>query len=424
MSTPTASCGGKRIMIILADDLSGAQECIAAASWLPLGDIGESVPAAATVLLDQGHSFPDAEIIAADINSRCLSSAEAIYKTKLALELLQSTDSKSSNHQVFFKFDSILRGNIAVQLGAASELIGSVVFCPAVPALNRVVRNGVVQVNGVPLHETGLWHLESEFAPESVSEIFNGLDFISISLDQLRSNELAGYLKAVSPSTQVIVCDAETDEDLDVLAAAIREACLAAAGASGLCSALARVAPPASSEMVTEAIAKLDSDGATTVDNVSSDVGSLFIIGTASSQAKAQVKRLSEEGVPVISWHPEFAEELPDGDCVVTVSGPIRSEVSADIDKGLAQLVANNHRGRDLFLTGGQTARSILDALAITELRPLAQPEFGTVVSCTPDGRLVVTRPGSFGSTDNLIFSFRTLKHLRALYAPNERTSS
>lgn len=424
MSTPIASCGGKRIMIILADDLSGAQECIAAASWLPVGDIGESVPAAATVMLDEGRSLPDVEIIAADINSRCLSSTDAIIKTKLALDLLKSTDPQKSNHQVFFKFDSILRGNIAAQLGAASESLGPVVFCPAVPALNRVVRNQVLQVNGVPLHETGLWHLESEFAPESVSEIFTGLDSVTVSLDELRSGELASKLKAVSPSTQVIVCDAETDEDLDVLAAAIREAGLAAAGASGLCAALARVTPPASSELLRESIAKLESDSATTTDDDSGDVGALFIIGTASNQAKAQVKRLSEEGVPVVAWRPDFTQELPDGDCVVTVSGPIRPEASADIDKGLAQLVADNHCGRALFLTGGQTARSILDALTIAELRPLAQPEFGTVVSRTPYGRLVVTRPGSFGSTDNLILSFRTLKHLRALYAPNERTSS
>ena len=116
--------------------------------------------------------------------------------------------------------------------------------------------------------------------------------------------------------------------------------------------------------------------------------------------------------------------ELPDGDCVVTVSGPIRSGSSADIDHGLARLVARNHRGRDLFLTGGQTARSILDALKIAQLYPLTQPEFGTVISRTPNGQLIATRPGSFGSTDNLLYSFRAFKHLRALYAPNERTSS
>lgn len=411
-------------MIILADDLSGAQECAAAAMHLPTGGFSAESLTAATMLWNRNLELPDLDVCAIDVNCRNSPAGIAIDRTDQVLrqdaELRGETNFGS--HQVFLKFDSILRGNISAQLGAASEQLGPVVFCAAVPALNRVTRNGVVHVNGTPLQETGLWHLEAEFAPGSVPALFSDLGTVLITLDELRSGELASKLKSVSPSAQVVVCDAETDEDLDVLAAAIREAGLAAAGASGLCAALARVTPPASSELLTESIAKLDS--ATTTDDGSGYVGALFIIGTASNQAKAQVKRLSEEGVPVVAWHPGFAEELPDGDCVVTVSGPIRSEASAGIDKGLAELVADNHRGRDLFLTGGQTARSILDALTIAELRPLAQPEFGTVVSRTPDGRFVVTRPGSFGSTDNLIFSFRTLKHLRALYAPNERTSS
>lgn len=413
-------------MIILADDLSGAQECAAAVMHLPSGNFSADSVTAATMLWNHKLELPDLEVCAIDVNCRNSASDIAIDRTNQVLRQVDELriETNFGSHQVFLKFDSILRGNISAQLGAASQQIGPVVFCAAVPTLNRVTRGGVVHVNGTPLQETGLWHLEAEFAPESIPALLSELGTVVFTLDDLRSGELASKLKAVSPSTQVIVCDAETDEDLDVLAAAILEAGLAAAGASGLCAALARVTPPTSSELLPESMAKFESVSTNVEDNALSDVGTLFIIGTASNQAKAQVKRLSEEGVPVVAWHPRFAKELPDGDCVVTVSGPIRSEASAGIDKGLAELVADNHRGRDLFLTGGQTARSILDALTIAELRPLAQPEFGTVVSRTPDGRLVVTRPGSFGSTDNLIFSYRTLKHLRALYAPNERTSS
>lgn len=411
-------------MIILADDLSGAQECAAVAMHLPSNGLSAESLTAATMLWNPKLELPDLDVCAIDVNCRNSPTGLARDRTNEVLRQVAVLRSETNfgSHQVFLKFDSILRGNISAQLDAASEQLGPIVFCATVPALNRVTRNGVVHVNGTPLQETGLWHLEAEFAPDSVPALLSDLGTVVIALDEFRSGELASKLKAVSPSTQVIVCDAETDEDLDVLAAAIRKVGLAAAGASGLCAALARVTPPASSELLTESIAKLGS--ATTVDDDCGDVGALFIIGTASNQAKAQVKRLSEEGVPVIAWRPGFTQELPGGDCVVTVSGPIRPEESADIDMGLAQLVADNHRGRDLFLTGGQTARSVLDALAITELHPLVQPEFGTVVSRTPDGRFVVTRPGSFGSTDNLILSFRTLKHLRALYAPKERTSS
>ena len=389
------------------------------ASWLPLGDIEETVPANAIVVLDTDETFPNAEVISADINSRSLDAAEAVARTIQAITLINDYHQKNDVvHQVFFKFDSLLRGNIAAQLGAASKSMGPIVFCPAVPALNRVVQGGIIKVNGVPLHETGLWHLESEFAPESVSSVFTGLNVLRVSLDQIRNCELAALFKSVAPEIQVVLCDAESDEDLRTLASAIHESELTAAGASGLCAALAKVLPQAP----TAPTARLDL--VSTPTEYPSNAGTLFVIGTASEQARAQVKRLSEEGIPVIAWRPGGSAELPDGDCVVTVSGPIRSGSSADIDHGLARLVARNHRGRDLFLTGGQTARSILDALKIAQLYPLTQPEFGTVISRTPNGQLIATRPGSFGSTDNLLYSFRAFKHLRALYAPNERTSS
>lgn len=133
---------------------------------------------------------------------------------------------------------------------------------------------------------------------------------------------------------------------------------------------------------------------------------------------------LKNHGIQKVSWSLGNTDDLPEGNCVITVKDPIRPEKSSQIDEAVAELVANNHRGRDLFLTGGQTARSVLDALGVTELHPIAQPEIGTVISCTADGRLIVTRPGSFGTTDNLLNSLRTIQQLRALSSSIERTSS
>ncbi|MFD0489385.1 nucleotide-binding domain containing protein [Saccharopolyspora spinosporotrichia] len=64
----------------------------------------------------------------------------------------------------------------------------------------------------------------------------------------------------------------------------------------------------------------------------------------------------------------------------------------------------------DLVLTGGETARKVLDALGVRALRPVAQVHHGAVLSRTADGRSVVTRPGSFGDPDSLV---RILRHLR-----------
>ncbi|MEE4590857.1 four-carbon acid sugar kinase family protein [Streptomyces sp. DSM 41524] len=64
--------------------------------------------------------------------------------------------------------------------------------------------------------------------------------------------------------------------------------------------------------------------------------------------------------------------------------------------------VAAHHGAVDLVLTGGETARRVLDALAVTELDPVGQVHHGAVHLRTPDGRSVVTRPGSFGDPDSL----------------------
>ncbi|WP_344319552.1 nucleotide-binding domain containing protein [Streptomyces yatensis] len=73
---------------------------------------------------------------------------------------------------------------------------------------------------------------------------------------------------------------------------------------------------------------------------------------------------------------------------------------------GLARTIRDAvaaHRGAvDLVLTGGETARRVLDALAVTELDPVGQVHHGAVHLSTPDGRSVVTRPGSFGDPDSL----------------------
>ncbi|QPI62162.1 hypothetical protein I1A49_38400 [Streptomyces malaysiensis subsp. malaysiensis] len=73
---------------------------------------------------------------------------------------------------------------------------------------------------------------------------------------------------------------------------------------------------------------------------------------------------------------------------------------------GLARVigdaVAAHHGAVDLVLTGGETARRVLDALAVAELDPVGQVHHGAVHLSTPDGRSVVTRPGSFGDPDSL----------------------
>ena len=77
------------------------------------------------------------------------------------------------------------------------------------------------------------------------------------------------------------------------------------------------------------------------------------------------------------------------------------------VARPLAALVAaalRAHEGIvDLVLTGGEAAGRVLDELGIVELLPIAEVHHGAVQSRAPDGRCVVTRPGSFGGPDSLL---------------------
>ncbi|WP_257232569.1 four-carbon acid sugar kinase family protein [Streptomyces sp. Rer75] len=77
--------------------------------------------------------------------------------------------------------------------------------------------------------------------------------------------------------------------------------------------------------------------------------------------------------------------------------------------RAVAAALAAHDGGADLVLTGGETARRVLDALAITRLDPVGQVHHGAVHLRTPDGRSVVTRPGSFGDPDSLRHIVRAL---------------
>ncbi|GAA2658877.1 MULTISPECIES: 4-hydroxythreonine-4-phosphate dehydrogenase PdxA [Actinosynnema] len=84
---------------------------------------------------------------------------------------------------------------------------------------------------------------------------------------------------------------------------------------------------------------------------------------------------------------------------------PVDPARSRALSVALARVAADAVRGTTtpLALTGGETARRVLDALGVRSLRPLGSVHHGAVLALADDERLVVTRPGSFGGPDSLI---------------------
>jgi 4-phospho-D-threonate 3-dehydrogenase / 4-phospho-D-erythronate 3-dehydrogenase len=147
----------------------------------------------------------------------------------------------------------------------------------------------------------------------------------------------------------------------------------------------------------------------------------LLVVGTASRQSRVQLHHLSAAGVPVV--------ELTTTDLLANTASPARLQLALQqgpaalsIDNGnadpavsrqlvsaLARFVAPLAGSRPLVLTGGETARAVLNAAGVKWMDPVAEIEHGAVLSRTDRGSYVVTRPGSFGNPESLLTILRQL---------------
>ncbi len=343
---------------VLADDLSGAAE--SAAAFLDRG-IPVTLCLAAGAVAPWGVSW-------FALISRTWSASGARRTHREALARL------APNVVVVKKIDSLLRGNVRDEVEVLAER-GPVLVAAALPALRRSVIGGVLHVDGVPLHRTDAWAAEADAPPHSLAEL-------------------------VGPN--VTVRDATSDADLDAIVGSVTPR-TQLVGTSALAAALARSLPAQAAADVYRR----------------PSAGLLAVVGTAHPHAAEQVGRLVDTGVQHVPLAADallrdtvdpadIGRALAAGPAVVTVDGPIRLEAARELSCVIGRLVATALTARtghrpDLILTGGETARAVVDALGLTDLRPIHQVHHGAVVSVASDGRSVATRPGSFGDGDSLV---------------------
>lgn len=116
---------------------------------------------------------------------------------------------------IYKKTDSGLRGNIGAELGAALEASGRarLHFVPAYPQVNRVTRQGVQYISGVPV-------AESVFGADPFNPVhFSGVDQIINSQNPVPVTLVQGD---TLPEAGIALYDAETMEDLQSIAQTLR----------------------------------------------------------------------------------------------------------------------------------------------------------------------------------------------------------
>lgn len=375
--------------MVIADDLSGAAEVAAS--------LGRATPV--TLWPDGLATFPTGDTVVLDSDTRALPARDASVRLRAIVDRLDPA------HPVVVKADSLLRGRFAAVVEALVRAERVVVVAPALPSLGRTTVDGGVLVGGVPLPQTDAWAVEAVPPPRSIAAALGGQPWVNIGLAAVRGGGLAEELQRTRG--RVAICDAETTADLAAIATAAQHVLPAAAvGASALCRAFFPGAGPASTARTRSprpclvVVGTAIPDVADQVALLVHDTGAADVGFSSREMVACDPAQLAERGR-------DLDAALAHGDVVVHFSdrpdGPARIEPAA----ALAALVSQCGRVRsgaaDIILTGGQTARSVLDGLGVRSFTVVAEVAPGAIISELPYGALLGTRPGSFGGLASLL---------------------
>jgi 4-hydroxythreonine-4-phosphate dehydrogenase len=409
-------------LLILADDLSGAADCAIAC-------IGPGLSAA--VVFGNREHDPASEVLSIDCDTRHLAPAAAAER--VARLLHRYTPDREL--LLFKKIDSTLRGNVAAELAAILEVRRKMhfgngriiaVLAPAFPASGRTTVDGNQLVHGRLLHESDTWKYQPSACPTYIPSMLAaaGMQSAVIGLSLVRSEEaiLRLTMKTLAASADVLVCDAETDEDLRAIAHASfalgRETIWA--GSAGLAYHLPQAAGLHGEIVPVEPLRF--AAGPT-----------LIVIGSMSSIALEQVEVLRHaSNVRSVSIAPRallsgpqspYAEELAatlraGQDVLVTLEAGERFDptegllLSAAFGTMMAPIA---DAVGALIASGGETARSILASWGVTGLRMIDELEPGLPFAVTEGWRRqlpVITKAGAFGGQQTLLHCWQFLPSL------------
>jgi uncharacterized protein YgbK (DUF1537 family) len=370
---------------VLADDLSGAAE--AAAAFL-----GRETTLC--LRLNAFRLLGSTGVVVADLNTRAMTSQGASCTVRAALSGIPS------GTRAVKKIDSLLRGHIGAEVAVLGER-GPVIVAAALPALARTVRDGVLYLDETPLHETRAWAAEAAPPPLAVADLFGDLRVAMVGT----GDGVADALTRASAEGRIAICDTATDADLDAIVSAAPSGAQLV-GTSALAAAVARTLPPGRRQTYGRPPSKKV----------------LTVVGTAAPVVTGQVAALITNGAEAVTIDarallhdkadPEPVQRaLAHGSAVVTISGVVEPSEGQATSAALGHFIAaaEGDDRPDLVLTGGQTARAVIDAIGLTTLRPIHEIHRGAVASVASDGRCVVTRPGSFGAAESLVAIVRYL---------------
>jgi uncharacterized protein YgbK (DUF1537 family) len=428
--------------LVVADDLTGA--C----------DTGHEFAArgyGTRVALEPPGDPDGTDVLVVDTDSRYAPAGAAAESVRAAVRAHRAAT-------VYKKVDSTLRGNVASEVDAALSVVvergrasedgggatgGLAVVAPASPATGRVTACGYHLAEGSPVTETEPGR-DPEKGPASASlpdlfaDLARSVDHVGINTVASGPAAVAEALRERAGEARIVTADATHETHLSAIAAGtgrVDEPAVSV-GSAGLAG---HAALPDGAHGPSGVSPPADADGV------------LGVVGSVAPQTLAALTAVPDAAV--VALDPETAVSNPEGTArqaaerarettedegrVVLTAATDRSAVDRAASAGETEgLSARETRDRvatalaeaaaavvevglpsGLFLTGGDTAVAVLDALgadavALSGEAVEAGVPLGAVEGGIADGSALVTKAGAFGGRETVI---NCLGHLRGL---------
>lgn len=395
--------------LVIADDFTGAND-----TGVQMKNRGIDVD---VTLFPQKEKIDSSIVL--DTESRNLSAVDAYNKVKrMSQEILE----ENKFDLVYKKIDSTLRGNIVEEIRAVSDVYkpDKIVFAPALPEVGRTTEKGIHQLNNIPLMET-------EFAKDPLSPILN--DNIIEILEDGFNEKVKHHTNSESinlEDAKYHTFDAVTQTDLLSIADALLDSSqrILWVGSAGLANAFFQSVYPLKP--------------------------SLGVVGSISEKSLIQMKYAESNGVEVMKvenkelFNKENIEIVGkkaidilnrNGKLIITAA-KTRSDYEESLRYGeelgldhentgwyvmdflsrVTNYVLSEIELSGLFLTGGSTAISVMDAINTTRVSIQSELLTGIVHSTLSDGLYkdvnIVTKAGGFGDEEDILYCLEKIREM------------
>ena len=413
-------------LLIIADDFTGALD-----TGVQFAASGVNTRVVTSADYDFRQEDPEVQVLVMDAETRHLSSREA-YDT--VYDITKRAIAQKIPY-LYKKTDSALRGNIGSELTAMLKAAGgkTLSFLPAFPKMKRWTKEGVHYIDGVPVNESVFG--KDPFEPVACSyipQMIGNQSQVKVSIKALRNRNAptieSGEENQEGP--ELLVWDAETDEELEVLGQYLYETDQMHLTAG--CAGFAAVLP-----------GLLGLKGERNTD-IKLNSKFLVICGSVNPITAAQLDYAEQHGFLRIRLKPEerldtefwtsprgqeklcrWKELLAQHSCVILDSNDlpgqqdtrdyakahglcldeIRVRIAASFGYILKVFLESGLEST-LMITGGDTLLGCMEQLGVREMEPVCELAPGTVLSGFSLGEKknqVISKSGGFGQETLLL---------------------